>query len=293
MATKDGVLVVRHENEIDHHRRGLASRVRLPPHDHSRRRSLSGWFTEDFTLAELRTLHAEGWTARSPEGLGFEARLFFFGGLLVSSKSRVLGGFMMNDITPGSTRSACPAQAPVLPRARTGAREQATAHAAAQRPAPARLARPSSPSRPTACSASTATRLPLVQLLGALQVPTDPASLRGIARYADGVGPAKDYVVALEPDGSSSRPTGFVRRAHRAGLRVHGNAFRRENAFLPAELRRGTDPAAYGNIAAEYEQFLDLGVDGLFADQPDSAVRPAPPRSVVLTERVRWRGIAL
>ena len=79
--------------------------------------------------------------------------------------------------------------------------------------------------------------------------------------------------MALEPDGSSSRPTGFVRRAHRAGLRCT-YTFRRENAFLPTELRRGTDPAAYGNIAAEYEQFLDLGVDGLFADQPDSAVRP-------------------
>ena len=117
------------------------------------------------------------------------------------------------------------------------------------------------------------TPLRLVQLLGAPQGPTDLAALRRIARYADGVGPSKDYVVPIEPDGSSAAPTGFVRRAHRAGLLVHVYTFRRENVFLPTELRRGSDPAAYGNIAAEYEQFLDLGVDGLFADQPDSAVR--------------------
>ena len=48
--------------------------------------------------------------------------------------------------------------------------------------------------------------------------------------------------------------------------------FRNENAFLPAELRIGSDPAAYGNAFAEYELFYDLGVDGLFSDNPDTAV---------------------
>ena len=63
-----------------------------------------------------------------------------------------------------------------------------------------------------------------------------------------------------------------MKDAHRAGLLVHPYTFRAENFFLPLELRSSGDPAAYGNFAAEVQQFLRLGVDGLFADHPDLAV---------------------
>jgi len=53
---------------------------------------------------------------------------------------------------------------------------------------------------------------------------------------------------------------------------VHPYTFRNENAFLPLELRSSADPAAYGDALTEIEQFLRLGVDGLFADNPDTAV---------------------
>ena len=53
---------------------------------------------------------------------------------------------------------------------------------------------------------------------------------------------------------------------------MHPYTFRRENRFLPAELRRGADPAAPGDLAAELRQFFALGVDGVFADFPDVAV---------------------
>ena len=67
------------------------------------------------------------------------------------------------------------------------------------------------------------------------------------------------------------RATTFIADAHRAGLEVVPYTFRNENQFLPLELRRGTDPNAYGNAIAEYEQFFALGVDGLFSDNPDTA----------------------
>jgi glycerophosphoryl diester phosphodiesterase len=60
--------------------------------------------------------------------------------------------------------------------------------------------------------------------------------------------------------------------AHDAGLLVHPYTFRNENQFLPAELRSGADPNAYGDAIAEYERFFELGVDGLFSDNPDTAV---------------------
>ncbi len=93
-----------------------------------------------------------------------------------------------------------------------------------------------------------------------------------IADYADGVGPSKDYIVPRNPDGSSAEPTDFVDDAHDAGLLVHPYTFRRENAFLPLELRSSADPAGIGDLWSELRQFYALGVDGVFTDNPDVGV---------------------
>ena len=93
-----------------------------------------------------------------------------------------------------------------------------------------------------------------------------------MAGYADGAGPSKDYIVPRDTEGCSLPPTSFVDDAHAAGLVVHPYTFRAENTFLPCELRSSADPAAYGDLAAEVRQFFDLGVDGLFTDNPDIAV---------------------
>ena len=113
-----------------------------------------------------------------------------------------------------------------------------------------------------------------MQLLGDRRTPADlatPAGLRGIAAYADGVGPAKGYIVPRDAAGNSLPATTFVDDAHAAGLLVHPYTFRAENCFLPLELRSSEDPAEYGDLAAEVRQFLALGVDGLFTDNPDRA----------------------
>jgi glycerophosphoryl diester phosphodiesterase len=82
-----------------------------------------------------------------------------------------------------------------------------------------------------------------------------------VAGFADAVGPAKQIVDAA-----------FVGEAHAAGLEVHPFTFRRENLFLPPELRSSDDPAAVGDWRAEYERYLEIGVDGVFSDNPDLAV---------------------
>ena len=102
---------------------------------------------------------------------------------------------------------------------------------------------------------------PRVQLL------KQPADLAEIATYADAVGPRKSLIVPRDDDGRSLPPTTFVEDAHRAGLLVHPYTFRSEDAFLPLELRTRSD-----GPPAEYEQFLSLGVDGVFSDNPDTAV---------------------
>jgi glycerophosphoryl diester phosphodiesterase len=103
-----------------------------------------------------------------------------------------------------------------------------------------------------------------------------PAGLNEVASYADGAGPPKDYIVPRDGTGRSLAPTSFVDDAHAAGLLVHPYTFRNENAFLPLELRSSADLTAYGNAIAEYEQFFELGVDGLFSDNPDTAVEARP-----------------
>ena len=100
-----------------------------------------------------------------------------------------------------------------------------------------------------------------------------PEGLRNIATYADGVGPWKNYIIPRNPDDSSGKPTSFVKDAHRAGLVVHPYTFRRENTFVPLELRSSSDPAGIGDLVSEIRQFIRAGVDGFFTDNADYGVR--------------------
>ena len=89
--------------------------------------------------------------------------------------------------------------------------------------------------------------------------------LRKIAAYADGIGPEKRLLVPVNADGSLGTPTDLVTRAHAAGLLVHVWTMRADKEFLPAGYQ--------GRPEAEFEQFRQLGVDGVFTDFPDLATR--------------------
>ena len=283
VATKDHVLVARHENEIsgttdvaDHAE--FASRRATKVIDGV---TLTGWFTEDFTLAELRTLRAK---ERIPQlrqrNTIYDGRYRVptFEGIVWLAKrlTRELGrpvGIYPETKHPSYFRAiGLPLETPFVSTLRA-----------------ANLDKRRSPVFIQSFEVGNLQRLdrridvPLVQLLGGrTQRPADdprayaelatPAGLAAIARYADGVGPSKDYIVPRAATGASLPPTSFVTDAHAAGLVVHPYTFRNENTFLPLELRRGSDPAAWADAIAEYEQFFGLGVDGVFSDYPDTAV---------------------
>jgi glycerophosphoryl diester phosphodiesterase len=112
------------------------------------------------------------------------------------------------------------------------------------------------------------TRVRLVQLTSS---PVDVTAdrLTAMARYADGIGAEKRLIV---PEGSDRRvqaPTHVVRDAHAAGLFVHAWTMRSEPLYL--------SPSYHGDPAAEVRQFAALGVDGVFSDFPDVAVRASRP----------------
>jgi glycerophosphoryl diester phosphodiesterase len=101
--------------------------------------------------------------------------------------------------------------------------------------------------------------------------------LKDIAEYADGIGANKNLIVPRDSSNRLERPTTLVTRAHRKGLLVHAWTFRNENTFLPEDFRAGDSASpeylrATGNSPAEYELFYSTGLDGVFSDNPDTAV---------------------
>jgi len=289
VSTADGVLVARHENEI-----GGTTDVAEHTEFASRRTTktidgvaITGWFTEDFTLAELKTLRAkERIPAIRQENTIYDGRFPVptFQEVIDLSKrlSRELRrpiGIYPETKHPTYFRSlGLPLEEPLVRTLRNNDLDRRNAKVFVQSFEVSNLK-----------ALNSQLRVPLVQLLGAPSTkPWDvaaaggattygdmatPAGLAEIATYADGVGPSKDYIVPRDPaTGASLAPTSFVDDAHAAGLQVHPYTFRNENTFLPAELRSSANPADWGDAISEYEQFFRLGVDGVFSDQPDTAV---------------------
>jgi glycerophosphoryl diester phosphodiesterase len=87
--------------------------------------------------------------------------------------------------------------------------------------------------------------------------------LEEVAAYASCIGPAKSLLIPRGGDGKLAGPTSLVRDCHAAGLQVHPWTFRAESAFLPPGL----------DLEGELSEFLALGMDGFFTDQPDVGVR--------------------
>lgn len=293
--TADGVLVARHENEIS----GTTD-VAARPEFADRRATrtidgvtVTGWFTEDFTLAELRTLRAvERLPQTRPTNTAFDGQ-FQVPTLqeiidLARSESRRLGrtiGIYPETKHPTYFQSiGLPLEEPLVATLRRNKLTSRTDPVFIQSFETANLRK-----------LSRMTNVRLVQLLNSSGRPYDftvagdprtyadlatPTGLKWIAGYAAGVGPNKDLIVPRDPDGALRAPTTLIRDAHRARLVVHAWTFRAENQFLPADFRVGAEPTARGDIIAEYELFYGLGLDGLFADHPDTAVaaRVAQPR---------------
>jgi glycerophosphoryl diester phosphodiesterase len=96
-----------------------------------------------------------------------------------------------------------------------------------------------------------------------------PAGLKELAEYVQGIGPDKNQIIPRHPDGTLATPTSLVADAHAVGLVLHPYTFRAENQFLPTDYQVGTDPDGYGKAIAEQVAYLHAGVDGLFTDQAD------------------------
>lgn len=286
VATRDGVLVARHENEI-----GSTTDVSAHEEFAARQRTqrvdgvpVTGWFTEDFTLAELRTLRAR---ERLPGLRPGNAR--HDGEFGIPTFDEILA--LLSQVNAARRAQSMPPVG-VYPEtkhpthfARLGlALEAPLLDALAKRGAGA----------PVFIQSFETGNLqwlhehcahPLVQLMQVEGGPRDaagsaemaryaqlatPAGLRRVARYAAAIGVQKEMVLALDAAGRPAS-TGLVQHAHAAGLAVHAWTFRAENHFLPQALRRGHEAASLGDMGAEVRVFAEAGIDGFFSDHPDLA----------------------
>jgi len=279
VVTRDGVLVARHENEIsgttdvaDHP--GFADRRATRTIDGQQ---VTGWFVEDFTLAELRTLRAR---ERLPQLRVANTR--FDGQFAVPTLAEVIALVRARESATGRPIGIYPELKHPAYLAQHGHDVVALLvdqlHAAGYRGAEDPVFIQCFEVAPLV-RLRALTALRLIQLASADGGPADrpgltyaamlaDSALPRIADYADGVGVELSLVV-----GSDGVPTGLVGAAHAGGLAVHAWTLRRENAFLPPSLRRGEDPAAPGDYAAMWRVLAQAGVDGVFTDNPREAVQ--------------------
>ena len=288
VSTKDGVLVARHENEI-----GGTTDVADHPEFADRRttktidgRELTGWFTEDFTLSELRTLRArERLPAVRPLNTRYDGRL------RVPTFDEVLELARRFGERRGTTIGVYPETKHPTYFDSIGLSLEEPLLATLEKH---RLNRSNAPVYVQSFETSNLRkmsrggfRVPLIQLVDAGGAPYDlvargssrtyadmvtPRGLAGIARYADGVGLAKDIVLPQDAENRVGEPSSVVDDAHDQGLVVHVWTLRRENQFMAANFQVGSDPDAPGDLVAETAAFLDAGVDGVFSDHPDGSV---------------------
>ena len=286
--TRDGVLVARHEPEI-----GGTTDVASRPEFAARRVTkqldgvaVTGWWTEDFTLAELKTLRAiERLPAVRQESTMYDGRfdvptlaeVLELRARLSRELGREIGVYPETKHPTYFQRLGLALEPPLLTTLRRSGLNGRHAPVFVQSFETTNLQQ----------LRRLGLRTAAVQLFGATGAPYDlvvagdtrtyadlatPAGLAGIARYADGIGPEKGQVIPRDADGTLGSPTALVGDAHRAGLVVHPYTFRAENSFLPTELRRGTNPNDFGRAIDEQVTFLRAGIDGLFTDQPDVGV---------------------
>jgi glycerophosphoryl diester phosphodiesterase len=275
--TRDGALIARHENDLSE-----TTDVTDRPEFADRRRTKrvgrnepTGWFSEDFTLAEIKNLRAR---ERLPSR---DQR--YNGHFLVPTFEEVLDLARRKSAETGRTIGVYPeTKHPTYFRSIGLPLEEPLlaileAMDYRSRDAPVYI---QSFETGNLQELRRRTDLPLIQLLEVAGQPFDltvagdprtyrdlatPEGLAGIARYADGIGPNKRLIVPIDADGHLQPPTSLVADAHRAGLLVHAWTFRSDGPFLALHYE--------GNHGKEYEQFFRLGVDGVFSDFTDHAVR--------------------
>jgi len=284
--TKDGHLVARHENEI-----GGTTDVGKRPEFAARKTTktidgqpVTGWFVEDFTLAEIKTLRArERLPQLRPTSAAFDgqAQILTFDEVVAIAKAgskrtgRTIGVYPELKHPTFFASIGLPTDDRLVAKLKSNDLNSATAPVFVQcfEVGTLKKLRAKTPAK-------------LVFLVDGEGGPADlpnvkyadlitAQGLKDVAVYADGLGP--NWSLVVPNDGQALLPaTDLVKNAHAAGMQVHPWTVRAENFFLPATLRKGDakDPAflaMHGDVTPVFKALYAAGVDGVFSDFPGLA----------------------
>ncbi len=282
--SKDGVLVVRHENEISGTtdvatRREFAARRTSKVVDGER---LTGWFTEDFTWAELQTLRCrERIPTIRPDSAAHDDAdpVLRLRDVLDLTREAGVGVVLEIKHAAAFARQGFDMAGLVAAELRESGWADAVEALVIESFEPLVLAR----------LRDLGIRVPLVQLIEADGAPWDlrerdgtdartyasmltPTGMDVLAEEVEGISPDKRLVLAPDRRGRARGPAGFVGAAHERGLKVFAWTCRPENAFLLPAYRRSGGKAAVGDYRREWGVLRDAGLDGVFVDHPDLGV---------------------
>ncbi|WEN15814.1 glycerophosphodiester phosphodiesterase [Rhodanobacter sp. AS-Z3] len=287
--TADGILLSRHENEIGgttdvaEHAEFADRRTRKIIDGHAQ----TGWFTEDFTLAELDTLRAR---ERLPQLRSTQ----YDGQFPLATLEQIIALVAAEAKTRGR-------QIGIIPEIKHGTYFRGIglpmeddlltlldAHEYT-RAAPVEIQSFETDNLQYLRQRLIAKNCHNIRLLQLLDEPAEQpydvramggtltyeammtvTGLRDIALYADAIGPNIRAIIPLTAEQELGEPSWLVHDAHRAGLEVHPYTFRPENQFLPLNLRHDSDPREInpaGSIA-EIRRYLATGIDAFFTDDP-------------------------
>jgi glycerophosphoryl diester phosphodiesterase len=286
--TRDGVMVARHENEIGgttdvaDHPEFAARKTRKMIDGHAQ----AGWFTEDFTLAELKTLRAR---ERLPQLRGTK----YDGEFQIPTLDEII-----DFVAAGSAAAGHPVG--IIPEIKHGTYFQQLGLPMEDRLLATLSAHSYTRTAPVEIQSfeianlkylrgKLGTERPNIRLLQLIDAPDQrphdvvvaggklsyghmlrPDGLHEIARYADAIGPNIGAIIPSTADGHLGTPTTLVRDAHAVGLELHPYTFRPENQFLARDFWQGGDPKTYNEagLVAQIRVYLDAGIDAFFVDDP-------------------------
>jgi glycerophosphoryl diester phosphodiesterase len=276
VSTKDGVLIARHENEIG----GTTDVAQKFPDRKTKKKidgvEVEGWFTEDLTLAEIKTLRAKERLEFRDQSYNGKFEVPTFQEVIdlakrkSAEKGRVIGIYPETKHPTYFRSIGLGLEEPLVKTLKAAGWDKANSPVFIQSFEYGNLR-----------DLKKMIGVPLIFLFDEPKMrPYDfvvsgdkrtyadlmkPAELKLIAKFAKGVGPWKRLIVEQNPDKTLKPANSFIKDAHAAGLKVHPYTFRNEARYLAPEYK--DDPVK------EYLQFYELGVDGLFSDFPDTAVK--------------------
>lgn len=270
--TKDHVLVARHENEIG----GTTDVATKFPNRKTTKKvdgkEITGWFIEDFTLAEVKTLKANERLAFRDHSFDGKFEIPTFSEVLdlVKKQKRKVGVYPETKHPSYFESVGLPLEEAVIADLKK--------HGLINKNSPVFI---QSFELGSLKKLRKLTSLPLIYLIDDPELtPYDNVingdkrtyldmlskeSLKEIAQVAQGIGPYKRYIVPANDKNEALPVTTLIADAHAAGLKVHPYTFRKEEQYLLKDYK--------GDFQKELVQFFELGVDGLFTDFPDEGVK--------------------